>query len=263
MKLSVIISYYKNIENLKLILKALDNQNENNFEAIISEDDNNKDTLSFIEENKHNYSFHIQHLHQKEDTGFRKNEMLNKSIMSAKSNFIAFIDGDCVPHKYFVKEYIKNLKKGTFMSGRAVMLSKEISEKAVKDISLKDLNYFSLIFSKSQKIKEAIYFPFFPLTYKIRGMVGRNWGIHKQDLIDINGFDTDYIFAGVGEDVDIEWRLMKSGVQRKSIKNKAIVFHIYHDKVYSEVNVGNNYKKLEEKKQLNNLKCLNGIDYKH
>ena len=259
MKLSVIISYYKNIENLKLILKALNNQSIGGFEIIISEDDNNYDTLDFIDKNKSNYSFPIQHLNQKEDTGFRKNEMLNRAIMAAKSDFVAFIDGDCIPNKQFVKEYVKNLKKDSFMSGRAVMLSKEISEKIVKNQSLKDLNFFSLIFSGSSKVKEAIYFPFFPLTYKIRGMVGRNWGIHKQNLIDINGFDTDYVFAGVGEDVDIEWRLMANGVKRKSIKNKAIVYHIYHDKVYSEVNVGNNYKKLEEKKKLNNIKCLNGI----
>lgn len=260
MNLSVIISYYKNLENLKLILKALYKQSVGGFEVIISEDDYNEETIEYIEARRPYFLFSINHINKKEDTGFRKNYMLNKAIMAARADFVVFIDGDCVPHKQFVKQYVKNLKKGEFMSGRAVMLSKDISETIIEKQSLRKLNIFSLMFSSSEKVKEAIFFTLFPLTHKIRGMVGRNWGIHKQDLIDINGFDTDYVFAGVGEDVDVEWRLMKNGIKRKSIKNKAIVYHIFHQKVYSEVNVGNNYKKLEEKKKLNNIKCLNGIE---
>ena len=50
-------------------------------------------------------------------------------------------------------------------------------------------------------MKEAIYNPWFPMAYKTRGLSGRNWGIYKKHLLDINGFDEDYINAGVGEDV--------------------------------------------------------------
>ena len=42
MKITIIISYYKALTNLKLILKALNNQSNNNFEVIISEDDQNE-----------------------------------------------------------------------------------------------------------------------------------------------------------------------------------------------------------------------------
>ena len=54
MKLTIIISYYKNLNNLKLILKALNNQSVNNFEAIISEDDNNDETIDFVKNNQSN-----------------------------------------------------------------------------------------------------------------------------------------------------------------------------------------------------------------
>ena len=259
MNITIIVSYYKALDNLKVILKALNNQSNNKFDVIVSEDDYNNETINFIKNNKTNYSFQITHLHQQTDDGFRKNVMLNKSIIKAKNNFLVFIDGDCVPHKHFVKEYIKNAQKGYFFSGRAVLLSEKLTKYTIQNLSLKKLNFLSVLFSTSTKKKDGIYFPYFQLSVKTKGIVGRNWGVCKQHLIDINGFDTDYMFAGVGEDVDIEWRLQENGIIRKSIKNRAIVYHLYHKKVYSEINVKNNYTIFYKKQKLNNIKCLNGI----
>lgn len=260
MGLTVIISYYKAIENLKVILLALNHQSVMDFEVIISEDDVNPGTVDFLNAHRQSYRFPIIHLCQKEDNGFRKNAMLNKSIMKASQEKLAFIDGDCIPHQHFVKAYIKHLKSNIFLSGRAVFLGQEVSEKLIKEQSLKSLNFLSLLLSNAGKIKDGIYSPFFPLSFKVRGLVGRNWGIMRKHLIDVNGFDEDYILAGVGEDADIEWRLLESGVKWKSIKNKAIVYHIYHPKNYSEDDVQKNFEILKEKKKLNHIKCLAGIE---
>ncbi len=260
MDVTLIISYYKALENLKIILLALNNQSSNNFDVIISEDDSNEETCVFIEDNKKNYSFNITHLYQKNDDGFKKNVMLNKCIIQSRNNFLVFIDGDCVPHKHFIREYSNNAEKNYFFSGRAVLLDKKTTKYTIQNQTLKKLNFSSIIFSKSTKKKDGIYFPYFQLSVKTKGIVGRNWGIHKQHLIDVNGFDTDYVFAGVGEDVDIEWRLLTNGVIRKSIKNRAIVYHLFHKKVYSEIKVKENYKIFNNKKKMNNIKCLKGIE---
>ncbi len=260
MDITVIISYYKALENLKIILLALNNQSSNNFDVIISEDDSNNETVNFIEQNRRNYRFNITHLYQDNDDGFKKNVMLNKCILQSRNDFLVFIDGDCVPHKHFIKEYSKIAEKSYFFSGRAVLLDKKITEYTKQNQTLKKLNFFSILFSKSKKKKDGIYFPYFQLSVKTKGIVGRNWGVHKQHLIDVNGFDTDYVFAGVGEDVDIEWRLLANGVIRKSIKNRAIVYHLFHDKVYSEVKVKENYEIFYKKQKMNNVKCLKGIE---
>ncbi len=47
MKVSLVIAYYKNITALKIILKALENQSQKDFEIIIAEDDNNTITNDF------------------------------------------------------------------------------------------------------------------------------------------------------------------------------------------------------------------------
>jgi len=260
MDVTVIISYYKALENLKIILLALNNQSSNNFDVIISEDDSNEETSNFIEDNRKNYSFNITHLYQENDDGFKKNVMLNKCILQSRNDFLVFIDGDCVPHKHFIKEYSKNAEKGYFYSGRAVLLDDKITKYTKLNNTLKKLNFTSIILSNSTKKKDGIYFPYFQLSVKTKGIVGRNWGVHKQHLIDLNGFDADYVFAGVGEDVDIEWRLLANDIIRKSIKNRAIVYHLFHKKVYSEVKVKENYDIFYNKQKLNNIKCLNGIE---
>ncbi|MFZ4543249.1 MAG: glycosyltransferase [Saprospiraceae bacterium] len=260
MDLTIVISYYRAIQNLKIILKALANQSFRNFEVIVSEDDYNVETIAFISENSKQYPFSLKHIHQTEDIGFRKNMMLNKCLQFCQTEKIVFIDGDCIPHRFFTEAYCKHIQSGYFYAGRSVMMDQKISDEIVKNQSLHKLNLFALLFTNSQKVKDAIYSPYFPLTFKNKGLVGRNWGILRKHLLEINGFDEDYIEAGVGEDVDIEWRLIANGIKGKSIKNKAITFHIFHKQWYSEEKVQYNFDLMYEKQRRNLVKCLNGIE---
>ena len=75
---------------------------------------------------------------------------------------------------------------------------------------------------------------------KDKGLLGCNWGILKKHLVEVNGFDEDYIRAAVGEDTDVEWRLKRSGIGSKSMKNKAIVYHLHHERSYSNEGVEKN-----------------------
>ncbi len=257
--LSIIISYYKQPENLKLILKFLKKQTYKNFEVILSEDDNNPETLAWVKNIRKHLPFPLLHIYQEKDYGFRKNAMLNKAITISSSDNLVFIDGDCVPHKHFAKEYARNFEVKKILSGRAVMLDKKITEQLIETHDEKVLQWKNLLFSRSEMLKEGFYFPYFPLYWKVRGLVGRNWGVKKDHLLAVNGFDNDYVHAGVGEDVDIEWRLKASGLTMKSLKNKAIVYHLFHPKGYSEKNVRKNYDLLNRKKQQGNIVCKNGL----
>jgi glycosyltransferase involved in cell wall biosynthesis len=259
MKVSLIISYYKNLINLKLILKALQNQSSKDFEVIISEDDNNDETIEFIKNSK--FNFPLLHVNQDEDLGFRKNMTLNKSIKKSRTDFLIFIDGDCIPHKHFIKSYIGEKEEDTMLKGRRVMLSESITSKLLENPNLNLLSTKNILFSKSGKKKETIYNPYFSLisTMKNKGLLGCNWGISKQTLHKINGFDEDYVRAAVGEDTDVEWRLKGIGVTSKSVKNKAIVYHLYHERSYSKEDVNHNNKLLEIKKKIKAYYCKNGL----
>lgn len=185
--------------------------------------------------------------------------MLNRSISKAKGECIAFIDGDCIPHKQFVKEYVKHTEPGCILYGRRVMLDEKVSNRLLENENLRLLHFLNILSSKSELVKEALYSPFINLTFKKRGLLGCNWAVLKTDLIAVNGFDEDYIRPGVGEDVDIEWRLKAHGLEMKSMKNKAIVYHMHHERSYSEDGVQFNYKLLKEKMESNLFVCSNGI----
>ncbi len=256
MSTSVIISYYKITQNLKVILTALTIQTVKNFEVIISEDDDHPETRLLL--NEFSEKLKITHVCQ-EDCGFRKNAILNKSIQKANSNFLIFIDGDCVPDKNFVFQYQKYIKKKTFLLGRRVMLSERISNKVLNSKGIYNFRFLKLLFSKSRKVEDAFYFPFLKQKKSKRGLCGCNWGVNRSDILNINGFDEDYLNPGVGEDVDIEWRLSASGIMQQSIRNKAIVYHLFHKRGYSDEKVLANYRILERKKKDNNIYCKNGI----
>jgi GT2 family glycosyltransferase len=259
MKISLIVSYYKNQRNLALIFKGLNLQSEKDFEVIVAEDDNDSTTSNFISEQEKYLDFPIVLLSQKVDDGFRKNEMLNRAIGVAKSDKLCFIDGDCIPHKHFISTYFRMIDKQSIAFGKRVNLGEKITKTIYETQDLNLLKFSNLLRSDSGKVKEGLFLPF-SLKFKDTGLLGCNWGVLKSNLQEINGYDEDYISAGVGEDVDIEWRLKASGLKMVSTKNKAIVYHLYHPKGYSDDSVQANYKLLHKKQEEGNIRCLNGID---
>ena len=261
MEISVLLAYYDNLNALKLVLEGFRQQSFTNFEVIIAEDDNNPETRQFLKEKLKNYFFPIQHVHMEVKRGFRKSEMLNKAVCASTGETLVLIDGDCIPHKHFLKEHHKNQKNGYFFFGRRVLLGEKITAKILSGKSLSYLSFYSLLFSDSTLKKEGIYWPWFGLyTKNKRKLSGHNWSVQKEDMLKINGFDEDYNRPGVGEDYDVEWRLKAMGLKMKSVKNRAIVYHLFHKRTNSRENVEYVYSLLEQKKQAMQLKCLNGIE---
>lgn len=258
-KAAVIIAFYKRLDFLEKILEGLRGQSQQGFEVIVAEDDDSPLTGDFISEFKQNLPFPIR-LVTHEDKGFRKNKILNDALKIATADIILFLDGDCVPHKHFVKQYCRHITRGTAYFGRRVMLGEKFTSDLLKSKGIGSLKLLSVLFSDSKKIEEGLYLPWYSGTRKeYRGIWGCNWGISKQDLIDVNGFDEDYIHASVGEDIDIEWRLRLHGIQFKSVKHKAIVYHMHHKENYNYDATLTNMSLFEEKRSLQRTKCLNGL----
>jgi GT2 family glycosyltransferase len=252
---SVIISHYNNVANLALILDALSKQSVSDFEVIVSEDGQDANTKSFLA--SQSYPFPLQHKTQ-EDIGFRKNRILNTSVQATKGTFLVFIDGDCIPHKHFVKAYQKVKESNKICYGRRVMLSEKITATLQKKMQFDGLPLFDLILRGATSCKEGIYTNI-QLSTKERGLKGCNWGIKKELLLQINGFDEDYVHAGVGEDCDVEWRLEAIGLKKYSMKNKAIVYHLHHKRTYSQEGIEINFKIFRKRIEENQFVCTNGI----
>ena len=128
--------------------------------------------------------------------------------------------------------YVRLAQKDTVLFGRRVMLSNALTEDLYKRKQLEKLSFFSIWSSRSTHKKYSLYLPFYKNQYRL-GIYGCNWGLYKQQLIEVNGFDEDYQNASVGEDNDIEWRLHRKGLRVRSVRYAAIVYHLYHEPNYN------------------------------
>lgn len=268
-KVSLIISVFKKIHELELVLSALKVQSYKDFEVIIADDGSGKAMNEFIHKFSGNSEFPISFITQ-EDKGFRKNVILNKAIVKSSTPYLVFIDGDCVPHFDFIKHHFENKQKNTVLCGRRVNLSKKLSDEITKTGLLKKelqkIKFKHFIDSFMSKTKRT--------TYAERGIVlenkllrkffngnkahivGCNFSLHKELIQKINGFDENYSGPGIGEDSDIEYRLRLINADFLSLKNLAILFHLYHNNTREEKN---NYDYFENIRRKGDAVCKNGI----
>jgi glycosyltransferase involved in cell wall biosynthesis len=262
MQASVIISYYKNLAQLQLLLRALNMQSALGcFEVIISEDDDAPQTIAFMNELKYGLGFPLIHVSHP-DQGFRKCKALNNAIRAANAELLIFFDGDCIPHKKCVQQYIKAQSQGAVLYGRRVMLSENFSSLLIKTKNIKLPSLLNLFKYRCRRIEDGIYFPV-PrfLLKKTEGiLLGCNMAINKKELLAINGFDEDYNFSGGGEDSDIEWRLKKLPyVYFKSMRFRAIVYHINHPTRFTVEQEKKNNAFMSAKITLGKFYCKNGL----
>ena len=257
--ISLIISFYKRLDFLELILQALERQSFKNFEVLIAEDNNDPETGSFIEKARLKYSFEIQHLSQ-DDDGFRKTRILNAAVIAAKGERCVFIDGDCIPHPHFLKEYRQAINETNFCYGRRVFCSPKHTLHLLESRDIAKCNNFLALLYGGKSIGAGFYLPWkINADKQHRRILGCNWGILRKNILAVNGFDEDYNRAGVGEDFDIDWRLKKHGLKVRSMKGKAIVFHLHHEANYNQDTTDYVEKMMAEKKLEGKVFCDNGI----
>jgi len=237
-KTSVIAAFYNNTKYLKLVLAGFERQSQKDFELIIADDGSTEEVVKEIESIASNYPFRIKHIWHP-DKGFRKNKILNQAILSSESDYIIFIDSDCVPHSKFVEEHLNEKESNTVLTGRRVNLSQkitnELTEQNIRDGFI-EKNYLKIIddglFGKSYDVEKGFYlenkFLRKTLNKKYRGLLGCNFSLHKKNIIDINGFDERYEAPSIGEDSDVEFRLGLNGVKVKSLNHIAVQYHLYH-----------------------------------
>ncbi len=237
-KATVITAFYNRLDYLKLVLAGFERQTTKNFDLIIADDGSGNDIIEEIQKLSSNYSFPIKHTWQ-DDKGFRKNKILNKAIGESKSDYLIFIDADCVPHRGFVDGHLKFAQKNVLLTGRRVNLSQRITdqltEKNVRNGFL-EKKYFKLIFDglfgESVDVEKGFYttnkFILKVFNRKMRGILGCNFSLFKEDIYKVNGFDERYVYPSIGEDSDLQLRLEMLGVNIKSVNLAAVQYHLYH-----------------------------------
>ncbi len=262
MKASLIISVYKNVQALQTILLCLCRQTEQDFEIIISEDGENAEMRDFIA----HFDFQQPHTHLTQpDDGWNKNRALNRAILAAKSDYLIFIDGDSVLHSHFIEMHLRYAQPNAIVAGKRVKLNKKLSdwlqnnpETALDKISMR---LISRLFSRKdcRYVEEGFFLNSAQFcTRKVKHITGANMSLYKDALLKINGFDENYRLPAVGEDYDIEWRLLGMGYKIRSVRNLAVQYHLWHKENWQEQSENIAYCKQQQAQ--NAFICKNGLN---
>lgn len=264
-KASVIISIYKDVEALNAILYALSQQTEKQFEVIIAEDCESEAVQNYL--SQQGFNLPIQHLSQ-EDIGFRKTKAVNRAIAAAKSDYLMFLDGDCLPHSHYVEEHLLQREQNRVCTGRRVHLGPVVSAWLRKKPQLLSLLENRLIYTllgipllfdhtKNYEIGFRSKLLHKRQQAKYLTIVGCNWSVARKDMLKINGYNEDLPGVG-GEDDDLGWRFNGKGIHEKSVKFVIPVYHLHHQERRADVNI--NLRIIKENTAKKQYYCINGID---
>ena len=232
-KVSLIIACYNQADYLEKILFSLLNQSFAQFEIVIADDGSGPQLAKVIEDFKSKFKYPIQHVWHK-DAGFRKTIIVNSAVKSSKSDYLVFIDGDCILHHQFIARHYMRRKKGVVLSGRRVMLDEEISKSLSAEQITKSLfekPWFWWKHSAPEERNRGFYLPFLFHIVNFPGRdyyaFGSNFSIHKTDFFEVNGYDESIIGRGL-EDINLSQRFKLKGYKTKRLSNEALQYHLFH-----------------------------------
>lgn len=239
MKLSVIISTYNSPEWLEKVLWGYSVQTHKDFEIILADDGSKDDTRQLIDRMKDETGLTITHVWQ-EDDGFQKCRILNKAVLEAKTEYLVFTDGDCIPRQDFLEVHATEARPGRYLSGGYHKLPMATSKAIFKDDILSG-RCFELPWLKAHGLKSSyknskltanpwqanLLNALTPTRCRFKGSNGSAW---KKNVLAVNGFDETMAYGG--EDREFGVRLVNLGIKPKHVRYNAIVIHLDHKRGY-------------------------------
>jgi glycosyltransferase involved in cell wall biosynthesis len=228
MHISLVVTTFNRPQELLLVLKSIERQKLIPTEVIIADDGSDDLTKKVISNYCEESKLQIIHSFQ-ENLGFRAAESRNKAVAKSSCEFIILIDGDMILHPEFVKDHVKNARKGCFIQGSRVLLTELETQNAIKKGRL-SFNFFSKgINNRLNSIKSNYLSKFFSVKKNhLNGIKSCNMSFFLKDFIGVNGFNNE--FRGWGrEDSEFVVRLMNNNINRISLKFAAVQFHLWHN----------------------------------
>ena len=239
MDISVIVSTYDKPAWLEKVLWGYSRQDLRDFELIVADDGSGEETRRLIARFAERSDFPIRHLWH-EDQGYRRSVILNAAILAARTGYLLFSDGDCIPRHDFVRTHLEMAEPGRFLSGGSVYLSEETSEKLTREDVLSG-RFADPRFLRSQGESLGRHrlrlLPKGPFSSLLDGITTTRptWNLNnastwREPLFQVNGMESEMQYGGA--DRALGSRLENLGLKGKRIRFRAVLLHLDHDRPY-------------------------------
>lgn len=246
---SVLIATYNRPGSLRLVLKALNIQSVKGFEVLICDDGSGPETREMVKAISPDLGYDIRYVRH-EDKGFRKAMILNRGILASRTDYLLFLDDDCLPHSRYVESHLRRQSPGALVFGKFVKvgpaLVRLITDDVIQRKGLEKPPFFTPPKKAGLMLNRLRFYKHLLQNNPLRPkLYGANFAVGKASLYAVNGFNED--FEGWGyEDNDLRLRLVNSGVRMKEAITGAIVFHLdlYEERKASQYLTGRSNKDL-------------------
>ena len=216
---TLIITAYNWVPALEIVLRTVANQTVLPDQVIVADDGSRPEISALIQRWVHNLN--VIHVWQK-DFGFRAARARNLAISKSNTDYIIFIDGDCLLPPYFVQTHLDLARYNKVLAGHRYMISPTETKAILED----NKNLYKLMNNyKFLRLKLGIVRDF--QSKEWRTVRTCNMGVYRTDLLAVGGFDEDY--RGWGrEDSDLILRLLNNGLSIRSGRFSVCVGHLHH-----------------------------------
>ena len=233
----VVISTYNNPRWLERAFWGLMCQSRKPDEIVVADDGSSDDTRLLIERYKQYLPLkHVWH----EDKGFRKTTILNRAVEAAESDYLIFMDQDLIARRDFVSQHCRHARRGRFISGGAIRMPQELSEKITRE-DIENGNIFNASWLTTNGM---------PWNWKMSKMWRPSWicwlmnhittakatwnggnaSTWRDEITATGGFNEEMRYGA--EDREFGTRLERRGIRGIQLRYGAVVMHLWHERPY-------------------------------
>ncbi|MGE4241062.1 glycosyltransferase family 2 protein [Ramlibacter sp.] len=253
MKTAFVVLTYNRADALLAVLRELARQCGPQHEVIIADDGSRPQQVEEVVTGLPRFACPVRHVWHP-DSGFTASRARNLGAHAARSDYLVFLDGDCVPALRFAAMHERLAAQGRFVNGSRVLLGEAFTRRVIAgEVALSRLSTAEWLRRRAagdvNKLTHLLRWPGAPARMQNRfawkGIRSCNFGVFKSDFEKVNGFDES--FAGWGhEDADLVLRLHRLGLSRCNGFLATEVFHLWHPE-HSRANESVNRERVRER----------------
>jgi GT2 family glycosyltransferase len=232
-----VISTYDWPAALDAVLRALAEQSDPSFLLVVADDGSGPDTKRLVDRWRSCFGARLVHEWQP-DEGFRLARVLNLGSQAVEADYLAFMHGESIPRRHFVRALRSCIEPGWFVAGRRVDVSEALTRRILAEHVpvhrwgmaqwLRSWPHAGSIGALTRRDRRRVGNQGVPEFVPHDRSYGYLLGVYRKDFERVNGYDMR--FEGWGEeDVDIAVRLRRIGLRCGHAGPDGTLIHLSHE----------------------------------